>query len=47
VWGCNTRTTRFYERSPFHPDRMLSDIIHITHPEVKSQEPMFFYKCLQ
>ena len=47
VWGCNTRTTRFYERSPFHPDRMLSDIIHITHPEVQSQEPMFFYKCLQ
>jgi iron complex transport system substrate-binding protein len=47
VWGCNTRTTYFYERSPFHPDRMLSDIIQITHPEVQSQEPMYFYEQLK
>lgn len=47
VWGCNTRTSRFYERSPFHPDRMLSDIIQITHPEVGIKEPMYFYKKLK
>ncbi|MBO4674278.1 MAG: ABC transporter substrate-binding protein [Bacteroidaceae bacterium] len=47
IWGCNTRTTFFYERSPFHPDRMLSDIIQITHPEVQSQEPMHFYERLK
>ena len=47
VWGCNTRTSRFYERSPFHPDRMLSDIIRITHPEVQLQEPMYFYEKLK
>ncbi len=46
VWGCNTRTSYFYERSPFHPDRMLSDIIQITHPEISLQEPMYFYKKL-
>ena len=47
VWGCNTRTSFFYERSPFHPDRMLSDIIQITHPEVQLHEPMYFYQRLK
>ena len=47
VWGCNTRTSRFYECSPFHPDRMLSDIIQITHPEISLHEPMFFYEKLK
>ena len=47
VWGCNTRTSRFYERSPFHPDRMLSDIIQIAHPEVQLREPMYFYEKLK
>ena len=47
VWGCNTRTSRFYERSPFHPDRMLSDIIQITHPEVQLHEPMYFFQRLK
>ena len=47
VWGCNTRTSFFYERSPFHPDRMLSDIIQITHPELSLHEPMYFYERLK
>lgn len=47
VWGCNTRTSFFYERSPFHPDRMLSDIIQITHPEISLHEPMYFYERLK
>ena len=47
VWGCNTRTSYFYERSPFHPDRFLSDVIQITHPELQLHEPMHFYQRLQ
>lgn len=47
VWACNTRTTYFYERSPFHPDRMLSDIIQICHPEVKLDQPMYFYEKIK
>ena len=47
VWGCNVQTTNFYERSPFHPDRLLSDIIQITHPELHLQEPMHYYERLQ
>ena len=43
----SARTSFFYERSPFHPDRMLSDIIQITHPEVQLHEPMYFYQRLK
>lgn len=32
VWGCNTAVSTFYEDTPFHPDRLLRDIIIITHP---------------
>ena len=46
VWGCNVETTYFYERSPFHPDRLLSDVIQICHPELHLQEPMHFYSIL-
>ena len=47
VWGCNVETSFFYERSPFHPDRLLSDIIQITHPELHLQEPMHYYERLK
>ena len=47
VWGCNVETSYFYERSPFHPDRLLSDVIQICHPELHLQEPMHYYEKLQ
>lgn len=47
VWGCNTTATRFYEQSPFHPDRLLSDIIQIAHPELHLQTPMHYYHRLK
>lgn len=34
VYACNTRTTGFYESTPFHPDRLLSNLIQIFHPEL-------------
>lgn len=34
VYGCNTAYTPFYEETPFHPDRLLSDFIQICHPEI-------------
>lgn len=34
IYGCNTRVVRFYEESPFHPERVLENLIHIFHPEV-------------
>lgn len=47
VWGCNATASRFYEQSPFHPDRLLSDIIQIAHPELHLQEPMHYYHRLK
>lgn len=32
VYGCNLSTSRFYEETPYHPDRLLADLIRIFHP---------------
>ena len=29
VYGCNQETSRFYEETPFHPDRLLADLLRI------------------
>ena len=47
VWGCNATASRFFEQSPFHPDRLLSDIIQIAHSELHLQSPMHYYHRLK
>ena len=44
VYGCNVRTTRFYEESPFRPDWLLSDFIHILHPDMPMKTPLRYYQ---
>ena len=34
VYGSNQDTSRFYEETPYHPDRLLADLIRIFHPEL-------------
>ena len=34
VFGCNTRYVDYYEETPFHPDRLLEDMIAGMHPEL-------------
>ena len=46
VYGCNVRTTRFYEESPFRPDRLLNDFIQIIHPGIKGVKPLRYYRKL-
>ena len=46
LYGCNVRTSRFYEESPFRPDWLLSDFIHILHPDIKLSQPLRYYKKL-
>lgn len=41
-YGCNTATTNFYEDTPFSPDRLLRDIVIITHPGLIDDEPVYF-----
>ena len=35
VFGCNTHYVDYYEETPFHPDRLLEDMIAGMHPELK------------
>lgn len=34
VYGCNLSKTRFFEETPFHPDILLKEYIHILHPDI-------------
>lgn len=34
VYACNTHTIPFYEDTPFHPERLLADLLQIFHPEL-------------
>ena len=43
VYGSNQDTSRFYEETPYHPDRLLADLIRIFHPElgIKTEKTYF------
>lgn len=43
MYGCNTGTTSFYEEVPFHPDRLLCNIIRICHPELAGENDSLYY----
>jgi len=34
VYGCNTETSAFFEETPFHPERLLENLIDLFHPEL-------------
>ena len=47
VYGCNVEQSTFYEETPFHPDWLLSDFIHILHPEIEGLPPLRYYHRLE
>lgn len=47
VYGCNTRYVDFYEETPFHPDRVLEDMISAMHPELSSHTTHHYYHRMQ
>ena len=46
VYGCDVERSPFYEESPFRPDWLLNDFIHILHPEIEGLAPLRYYKKL-
>ena len=46
VYGCNVELSPFYEETPFRPDWLLNDFIHILHPELEGLAPLRYYKKL-
>ena len=43
VYGCNTRYVDFYEETPFHPDRLLRDMINVIHPGLTGPDSLTVY----
>lgn len=47
IWGCNTLHVPFFEETPFHPERLLANLIAIFHPEIQmSQSASAYYTPL-
>lgn len=43
IYACNTFHTPYYEETPFHPERLLRDLIHIFHPQLlPNYEPKYY-----
>lgn len=47
IYGCNTSKVNFYEESPFHPERLLKDLIKIFHPELLPDYELVYYSPLK
>lgn len=43
LYGCNVTTSMFYEETPFRPDLLLQDFIHILHPDIPNLPPLRYY----
>ncbi len=43
VYGCNTRYIDYYEETPFHPDRLLEELIYYMHPELRGNAKSSVY----
>ena len=46
IYGCNTLKCLFFEEVPFHPNRLLRDLIKIFHPEVLPDYTPVYYHPL-
>lgn len=46
VYGADTNRNHYFEEASFHPDRVLSDMVAIFHPELK-QGPLRYYHPLR
>ena len=47
VYGCDVERSLFYEESPFRPDWLLGDYIHILHPDIPNLPPLRYYKKVE
>ena len=46
IYGCDVERSLFYEESPFRPDWLLGDYIHILHPDIPNLPPLRYYRKL-
>ena len=43
VYGCNTAYRKYYEDFPFHPDKVLKDLIKIFHPSLLPEYELKYF----
>ena len=46
IWWCDTSESLLYEETPFHPERLLENLIAILHPELKIEAKNKYFKPL-
>ena len=46
VYGCNTNDKAYYEDFPFHPDRVLKELIKIFHPSLFPEYELKYFSKL-
>lgn len=46
IWWCDTSKTLLYEETPFHPERLLENLIAILHPELGIEAEYNYFKPL-
>ena len=47
IWWCDTSETLLYEETPFHPERLLENLIAILHPELGIKAEHEYFKELK
>ena len=47
IWWCDTSITLLYEETPFHPERLLENLIAILHPELGIEPEHKYFKELR
>ena len=43
TWLCNIAANNYYEETPFHPERLLADIIRLLHPELEVGDTKHYF----
>lgn len=47
IYACNTLQKSFYEETPFHPERLLEDLIKLFHPQLLPDHRLRYFEPLQ
>lgn len=47
IWWCDTSVTLIYEETPFHPERLLENLIDILHPELGIEAKYKYFQELK
>lgn len=48
VYGCNTAGIPYYDEVPFHPDRLLSDLVSVMHPSSAiASDTLYYFKPMR